>query len=566
MSKRRNDDELPKSTAPKRPRATRSEHISDKFDHLSALSNEVLLHILSFLPIPSLLTCQRLSRRFYDLAGDSELWKRQYFSKWVRPRARRLAISRCTSFPSLKLEYSPRVSTWLDHGHLDRSDRITDWKRQYQLRHNWSKGICRVTEVEIPQPRKSPILIAFCAGFVFTADLHGGLRVWSSESPHACKAGFPLEDSKTHAMSTPTALTATCGSEKSYIEVAVGFDDGRFRTYKMDTTRLWMEERSCSNSTCGAITAMSSSYPYLLVISKHMVLSLYKMPLELPGTSWPDDVHLVASLKADSILSPMSLSVRLAGSEIIASIVYSFFRLGCGWSLGIQELRFDEAGLQIDSRLTTTVDTQYGVAHLHNFPGIKHGQSSTTQDEDSTCVSRSSARDPTILHQDPPTSVSYSHPYLLTSHADNTLTVYLLVSTSDRLFVKGGQRLWGHTSSVSAVQVSDRGKAVSVSSRGDEVRIWELESLISSFGSHKVSQGDKSIKVKPENQRCSRSGAIESFPGDRRHEIDRARSPSLVIPNKFPQERGCIGFDEERLLLLREREYGTQLLEFYDFS
>ncbi|CEN61489.1 hypothetical protein ASPCAL08143 [Aspergillus calidoustus] len=143
MPKRRNDDELSRSGPAKRPHTIEA----GTPDRLSTLSNEVLLHILSFLPIPSLITCQRLSRRFHALAGDSELWKRQYFSKWVRPRARRLAISRRTSFPLSKTEYSPRVSTWLDHGHLDRSGRITNWKRQYHLKHNWSKGICRVTQI-----------------------------------------------------------------------------------------------------------------------------------------------------------------------------------------------------------------------------------------------------------------------------------------------------------------------------------------------------------------------------------------------------------------------------------
>ncbi|KAL2825411.1 hypothetical protein BDW59DRAFT_72344 [Aspergillus cavernicola] len=557
MPKRRIDNELSKSHPPKRLRTTTSGH---KTDHLSSLSNEILLHILSFLSIPSLLTCQRLSRRFRALSGDSELWKRQYFSKWVRPRARRLAIARRTSFPQSKFEYSPRVSTWLDHGHLDRDDRITNWKRQYQLRHNWSQGTCRVTEVEIPQPPRPPILVTFCAGFVFMADSHGGLQVWSAESPESRKAGLTFAGPESQS-STPTALTATCGLETNSIEAVVGFDDGRFSVYTMDTKRLFLQLRfSHPRSAHGAITAMASSYPYLLVVSKHKMLSLYKLPLAFDDSSWSEDAQLVASLKADSILSPMSLFVRVARSEIIASIVYSFFHLGCGWSLGIQELHFDKTGQQIRSRLTTTVDTQHGVVPL---PKSRYGQPSA-QEQESIDHAHPSALNPAILHQDPPSSVSYSHPYLLTSHADNTLTVYLVVSTSDDLFVKGAQRLWGHTSSVSAVQVSDRGKAVSVSSHGGEVRIWELENLISSFGSQKVSQGDKSIKVRPENQRRSQDGGIGSLSGVRRREL--SLSPSVDIRSKLAHVRDCVGFDDERLLLVRDKEYGTQLLELYDFT
>ncbi|KAL2863595.1 WD domain protein [Aspergillus lucknowensis] len=549
MPKRGHNDELSKGFPPKRQRTTETGRAPD---HLSSLSNEVLLHVLSFLPVQSLITCQRLSHRFYALAGDSELWKRQYFSKWVRPRARRFAMTRRPTFPQSKFEYSPRVSTWLDHGRLNRNERVTNWKRQYQLRHNWSKGSCRITEVEIPRPPRPPMLATLCTGFVFTADSQAGLRAWSAERPGSCKAELTFIHS-----STPTALTAACGPETNCIEVAVGFADGRFNIYKMDTAKLRLDLRfSCSRSAHGAVTAVASSYPYLMVISEHMILSLYKLPFGSDSPGAPDAAYPIASLKADNMLSPMSLSVRPTGPLVVASIVYSIFHLGCGWSLGIQELHFDKSGQQVSSRLTTTVDTQYGVVHLHM--GRRHGRSSAP-DRRSITHSHTDPFQPIILHQDPPTSVSYSHPYLLTSHADNTLTVYLVVSNSDSLYVRGGKRLWGHTSSVSAVQVSDRGKAVSVSSRGDEVRIWELESSISPFADHQASEDDNSVKVSPNKSHTLEGGDLGLLSGM------RARSPLVDVPSKATQGRGYIGFDDERLLLLREKEY-AQLLEFYDFT
>ncbi|KAL4881518.1 hypothetical protein BJY04DRAFT_60588 [Aspergillus karnatakaensis] len=563
MSKRRHDDELPKPDPPlKRPRMNENGH---QTDHLSSLSNEVLLHILSFLTIPSLLTCQRLSHRFYALAGDSELWKRQYFTKWVGPRARRLANSRRTSFYQTRFKYSPKVSTWLDHAHLDRRDQATSWKRQYQLRHNWSKGTCRVTKVEIPQPPRSPMLATFCAGFVFTADSGGGLRAWSAENPKICKAGLAFAKHELQAQAAPTALTATSGLEKHSVEIAVGFDDGRLRVYKMAITGLQLETRfSSSKPVNGAITAMASSYPYLMVVSKHRVLSLFKLPPRADDPNLADEAHLVASLKADIILSPMSLSVRHAGAEIIASVVYSFLHPGCGWALGVQELHFDQTGQQTKSRITTTVDTQHG-AHLHPLPRARSGLAPTLDFEVNTPSQLSSIL-PAILHQDPPTCVSYSHPYLLTSHADNTLTVYLVVSTATDLYIKGGQRLWGHTSSVSAVQVSDRGKAVSVSSGGDEIRIWELENLVSSFGSQRMFRADKSIKVNPENhQRLEGADGQGVLSRISRREFGETEAQPVNMPQKLVRTRFCVGFDDERLLLLRDKDQGNQLLESYDF-
>ena len=69
--------------------------------------------------------------------------------------------------------------------------------------------------------------------------------------------------------------------------------------------------------------------------------------------------------------------------------------------------------------------------------------------------------------------------YLITSHGDNTLTLYLVRSTASNLTIDAGQRLYGHTSGVSSVLVDSRGKAVSINRNGSEMRVWELEGGVS---------------------------------------------------------------------------------------
>ncbi|PLB39218.1 WD domain protein [Aspergillus candidus] len=559
MPKRSNDGDI-LSSQRKRARVARTDDITDR---LSVLTNEVLLHILSFLPVTSLLICQRLSRRFRALAGDSELWKRKYYSRWVRPRARRLVKARRVTFPQGNAEYSPRVSTWLDHSHLVDEGRTPNWKRQYRLRHNWSRGLCRVTEVEVPQPQRPPLLVNFYGGFVLTADLEHGLRVWLAVTPKICTANVQFTDSAQQCSTVPTALTTNRGPRPNSIEVVVGFENGQFNVYDMDPDTLRLSLRfSHPEFANGAITAMASSFPYLLMVSQHKHLSLFKLPTEICGarpTESMEKARLLASLKADSILASMSLSLRMAGAEtIISSIVYSFFHIGCGWSLGIQELHFNKSGQQIRSRLTTTVDSQFSIRPLSYFQGENR---SSGDHERSSPLSHSFSPGPAILHHEPPTSVSYSHPYLLTSHPDNTLTVYLVVSTAADLSVRSGQRLWGHTSSVSAVHVSDRGKAVSVSSRGDEIRIWDLESMMSSAGPQRQLE-ENSIQINPENKTQPDKNRAGLLSGTRLRETQEAR---LNITNQLVV-RGCIGFDEERVLLLREGELGAQMLECYDFT
>ncbi|CDM35610.1 hypothetical protein DTO013E5_6501 [Penicillium roqueforti] len=518
-------------------------------DRLSRLSNELLLHILSFLPVSSLNVCQRLSHRFHVLGGDSEIWKRQYYSQWVRPRARRLANTRRTTLPS-KTDYSPKVATWFDHGHLAQEG---NWKRQYRLRHNWSKGLCRVTEVEFPRPPCPPTLVKFCAGIVFTADSAHGLRAWTTRDSACCLARVPLSTPSRSSPMTPTALAVSQIQDK--IEISVGLENGHFSLFVLylQTSQLDLQSSHVGRSDA-AITAIALSSPYLMVVSQHKDLTLYNLQ---PGSHQPgataesSEPLRVASLKADNMIAPMTLSLRVSSFEIVATIVYSFFHIGCGWSQGIQELRLGKDGQQLDSRLATTVDSQYGLRPLQSR---KRRHSATESVDNQPPIDPGT---PSIIHQQPPTSMSYSHPYLLTSHADNTLTMYLVVSTLESLFVQGGRRLWGHTSSVSAVQVTNRGKAVSVSSRGDEIRIWELEMAISSLGSRKFFE-ENGVQLNAGNKDGEPEPEPEPGLGPIYHSLGSVdlETQEVTVP---------IGFDDERVLLLRERT-GTQLLECYDFT
>ncbi|CAG7945240.1 unnamed protein product [Penicillium salamii] len=540
MPKRRRDDEP--NLPPKRIR-----NDGKSTDRLSSLSNELLLHILSFLPVSSLNVCQRLSRRFQTLGGDSELWKRQYYSQWVQPRARRLANSRRTTLPT-KVDYSPRVATWFDHGHLAHEG---NWKRQYRLRHNWSRGLCRVTEVEFPEPPCPPTLVRFCAGIVFTVESARGLRAWTATDPARCLASISL--SSPDSPVTPTALAVSHAHGK--VEISAGMGNGHISLFLLDLQTSKLELQSSYSAGNGTITAMALSTSYLLVVSQYKNLILYKLHYDshqAGGSSGAAVPRQLASLKADNIVAPMTLSLRVSQSEIIATIVYSFFHIGCGWSLGIQELRLGKDGQQLGSRLATTVDSQYGVRPSQALQSGKRHSAAEPEHIQSTPSA------PFILHQQPPTSMSYSHPYLLTSHADNTLTMYLVVSTADNLFVQGGRRLWGHTSSVSAVQVTKRGKAVSVSSRGDEIRIWELETAISSLGTRKAPKEEHGIPLST-GSRHEPEPALPRTLSESLNSTDRETSP-------LSKMQDCVGFDEERVLLLRERGVGTQLLECYDFT
>jgi hypothetical protein len=110
--------------------------------------------------------------------------------------------------------------------------------------------------------------------------------------------------------------------------------------------------------------------------------------------------------------------------------------------------------------------------------------------------------------------------------------MFLVSSTVEDLAIGRPQRLWGHTSAVSLALVEDKGKAVSLS--GDEVRVWELE------GSHP--------------SRVAQSVRIRARRGEDRH--SRNRSVAHV----------CVGFDDERVVVMREPVEDQSTLIVYDFK
>lgn len=480
--------------------------------------------------------------------------------------------------------YSPRVSKWLGHGHLatteDNGSSI-HWKTQYRLRHNWSRGICRLDELEVSRPPLPQILVKLYSGIVVTADREHGLRAWATKAlqKELNKLPFPNKDD------SPTALDVTENSfaaDGPTVEVTVGFDDGHFNIYTFDVSRGVFALRHSQNTGHNAsITALASAPPYLLTLSDHTVFNLYQIPARLTSPKDSSQPRLLASLESNNTFAPMSLSLRLSASEVIASIAYSFFHISNGWTIGIQELQFTKEGEHLTSRLATTIAGQPKTSrtsyHESRHPvddggGNIHSSKISPRREASRLASSTSS----VQHKEAPTSLSYSHPFLLTSHSDNTLTMYLVFSSADKLVIRDSRRLWGHTSAVSNVQVGERGKAVSVSPRGNEIRIWELESAVSSFSAsvnspsspvqsrNRTLKGDSSVRIHHDQ---SSAASLHSIYGAKDWSLlASSQDEAEPVPSQSRHPDGWVGFDEEQVVVLRQRGVRAQFLERYDFT
>jgi hypothetical protein len=103
-----------------------------------------------------------------------------------------------------------------------------------------------------------------------------------------------------------------------------------------------------------------------------------------------------------------------------------------------------------------------------------------------------------------------------------------------------------------------RGKAVSVSRLGDELRVWDLEGGMTSSVNRKRSRnGELSVRVQP-----SKTENVDA-PDDDSAGLRFALEKGLDEPSV---SRGWVGFDEQNVIVLREKSEGSQALVVYDFS
>ncbi|KAI9716552.1 MAG: hypothetical protein M1812_005283 [Candelaria pacifica] len=559
---------------PKRPREVdvTDEYLpkrryQDPIDRLSRLSDELLLTILHDLSVSTLALCQRLSHRFYALAGDSQLWKAAYYSRFVLPRASRIPGIKDQSATLNQLVFSSRVSKWLDDDSLVKRGSQTDWKRQYKLRHNWSRGSCDVSEIQVTEERPIPsLLVQLHAGVVITVDSTDGLRAWSIGNEQKLLAQTQIRDGE-HSRNNklPTSLAVdTQDSEGDDLGVVVGFNNGQFSVFRLVMSKgIFRHHYTHPSSSNGTLSAIAYSKPYLVTMTEAQLLSLYTFPKNLDVDGHPkilDAPRLLSSLKSHTVWPPLSVSIRVSAQSLVASIAYALPTYLSGWSVGVQELRLTPEGAMLESRLASAVNQ--GFQPLSAVSSPPASPSADVLISPPRRSGRSSGQSVTK-----PTSLSYTHPYLLASHPDNTLMLYMVTSTSSNLSVGTGSRLWGHTSSVSGAQVGGRGKAVSVSTRGDELRVWELEGGISSSTSRRrAALGEVSVRVQPENQTPQKEYNTDISSEEFSAVSGRTGSTFGERQGETAMTKGWVGFDEEKVIVLKEKGLGTQALVVYDFT
>ncbi|KAJ9132354.1 F-box only protein 15 [Pleurostoma richardsiae] len=449
------------------------------------------------------------------------------------------------------------------------------------------------------------MLVKVIEGLAITADTTSGLRIWDLRSRDLV-AQTPLHGTDDNAAPSCIAVD-DCGIDDETIDVALGFSDGGFGVWKFDRVyrRLICRYRH-EQSSNGELLGVAFSHPYLLTATGSVLISLYTfdVPAKPPGvdrtsegecgrqyegrrstdktgkaygTHDDDSGHppgrlklpsgdspqgslsfalpapyLLTSLRSHTSKPPLALAIRRTTVTTIASIAYTFSTRQ-GWVIGIQDLHIESSasGLEVAPEITATrlaYTSPVSTGSLSYNPATPPARPSWLLGNDYSSFTRN--RDAPGAQPEPdrgPMTLCYNHPYLLATLPDNTLILHLCTSNASALSISPGIRLWGHTSGISDAEITARGKAVSVSSRGEEMRVWELEGRPSTVQS-------KSVEIRPDT-----SSPIAAGPHDATHS---ARGKPFT---ELDERRNWVGFDDEMVIVLKESQ-GEESLMVYDFT
>ena len=330
------------------------------------------------------------------------------------------------------------------------------------------------------------------------------------------------------------------------MRILIGLQDGSFKVCHLTNGHNLSLQLEHQPQQAAQINTVALAMPYAITMSTDRNIHIYHLIEERKDQHRRWSAFVLTSLHADSPLQPASLGLRCTSETIIATIAYAFNRIHAGWCLGLQEIRLGTTTGILRSRLTSSMDTPLDAQYRGKARWDVTSRSAYT-----TPISSPFALQPYLKNA--PTSLSYSHPYLLATLPDNTIMSYIVTSDENRLEINAGRRLWGHTSAVSGAEVSNRGKAVSVSAKGEEIRVWELEDAFTTSG-----RGRMSVQVQPQHSALDIMEAVARR-GDGIGIALREMKRELSFTRRW------VGFDDEQVVVMGDRS-NSQIMACYDFT
>ncbi|KAI9266599.1 hypothetical protein BDA99DRAFT_536021 [Phascolomyces articulosus] len=500
--------------------AGRKRSLNDKrLDFTKALlSNELVLHIFSYLSASELAQCAKVNSSWYRLANDDLLWKLLFLRRFRYP----LMVD-MKEDPKLLQRWQERTTHNNDFNTNNNNikRKRSEWKIVYKTNHNWRLGNCRMTYVDVDEEdeKMSSITnksittnttssyVQFANDVLYIAYTTAPLiEVWKLKN-----SGQPtmLRQLETTA---PTTEKITClkldTSSSGTHRLVAGYTGGGLSvweiTWNNSSSNLNDGSSSSNSMSCSAtevavytprtmrtdcIISIGISYPMIITCSSPCStttttgssgiytptdMRLSAFCIDISSRTGQQAARLVYELRSYIHWNPMSIEIDPCNGEINRWRAMVCFGMPVGlnsYTVGIQEIIISKESL-ISSRHCTALNEE----DLFFAPS----SSSSSDHTANTSI--------TEYSQQPITSISYSEPYLITAHANNTIKQYYVRFADNKLELIFAQTLYGHTSKVSALALdSSIGRLVSGDRFG--LKIWDFHFM----NKDKVLHDDPSI-------------------------------------------------------------------------
>ncbi|KDQ10137.1 hypothetical protein BOTBODRAFT_36569 [Botryobasidium botryosum FD-172 SS1] len=479
----------PESLPPaKRTYANYRSTLSLSFDQ--NLSDELVLHIFSYLPFVDLCVSQSVNHHWARLATDNQLWKALFLSDSPLPRLRGskgypFSPSRYAESRNIKPLPSRSIASLQEKG-LNHS---RDWKWMYRIRSNWEKGRCRVEAVDsgnveveagagasahripLPHPTVTEVPTVYLAGdLVIASSLHE-IRVYSSLRPTAPRVIQPalLANESISTLSIDQSSHST-STHPIPVRFASFSSSGSFHVFSItrDHTNISDSHQLTHSRTPNRRTPiMHAAYhhPLLVTLSATFQLSIYTLPpSSLSGT--PQSPTLKHTVTSFTSFPPASLTLTRtlsAASPYKLTIAYTAPVYPAHWSAAVAEISMGPDGGILSSRNISAVTMGWGMG----APMDEDDVEAVEEMERAKEQWGRKLRDVVCTESD--------GKWVVLAGGDNTLQVYRLQrrgSNADpRLMYQ--RVMLGHTASIAALKVAD-GRCVSAGRDGC-VWVWDLE-------------------------------------------------------------------------------------------
>ncbi|KAI9031893.1 hypothetical protein CLU79DRAFT_730576 [Phycomyces nitens] len=402
---------------PPRKRQRRIPGISRLVDFTnSLLSDEIVLHVFSYLSAKDLAQCAMVSSGWSRLANDELLWRPLFLGRFHH----RTRLDSCNH----------------------------SWKTKYKISHNWRSGNCHSIHLERNQVRAScQPCVQSIDSILCQSNSDSQIEIWSLESSRILGC---LESS--HKEVPVTCLRLANTPQKHIYHLVAGYEHGGMAMWAIElvnggyiATEL-VDYRPLTRSL-DRVVSIGLSYPVMAICTAAMKISLFNVNQNTERNC----LGLIYQLQSPVHWTPVELDLRPQNKSAVC--IKDCWRLLVCFGMGI-------------GTNTYSIGIQEIIVSLNTLISSRH---CSALDQDTLFFTPSL----TNTTQPPITAIAYDAPFLATAHANNTIRHYRVDITPDVFNLVFLQTLYGHTCKVTALTLDGPARRL-VSADRTGLKIWDL--------------------------------------------------------------------------------------------